>query len=128
MGESFGSRLVRLRRKAGFLQQGEFAKAIKVTQPFLSMLERDARQGEKVQAGTLLRIARPLGVSVEYLLTGRERTRAAVQEDVEALPVPAGESVLMLSWACGIPMDAVDVDRELALRHARDSRRHREDS
>ena len=34
---------------------------------------KGGRHGEKVQAGTLLRIATRLGVSMEYLLTGRHR-------------------------------------------------------
>ena len=72
MSEVFGQRLARLRKQAG-LKQGDLAKIMHVQQSFVSMLEHGGRHGEKVQAGTLLRIATRLGVSMEYLLTGRHR-------------------------------------------------------
>jgi transcriptional regulator with XRE-family HTH domain len=60
----------RIREVRGFHRtQGEFARAIGVSQGHLSHIER----GEKeIGAEILLRISRDFGKSMEWLLTGKE--------------------------------------------------------
>jgi transcriptional regulator with XRE-family HTH domain len=59
----------RIRELRGFdMTQAEFARRIRVTQSYLSALER----GEKEPgAGVLLAISREFGKSVDWLLTGQ---------------------------------------------------------
>jgi transcriptional regulator with XRE-family HTH domain len=63
----------RIRELRGFyMRQEEFAKRIGVSQGHLSRIER----GEKeIGAQILLNIARVFGKSIEWLLTGRDRSR-----------------------------------------------------
>lgn len=75
MEETFGARLMRLRREKQF-NQGELAQQAGVRQSLISMLEHGGRTGEKLQLGIALRLADALGVTVEYLATGRTRPRA----------------------------------------------------
>ena len=63
----------RVRELRGFyVKQGEFAKSIGVSQGHLSRIER----GEKeMGAQILLNIAKVSGKSIEWLLTGHDRSR-----------------------------------------------------
>ena len=62
----------RIRELRGFyIRQEEFAKRIGVSQGYLSRIER----GEKeIGAQILLSIARAFGKSIEWLLTGQDRS------------------------------------------------------
>ena len=73
MAENFGERLRRLRERAG-LRQGKLAEIARAPQSLISMLERGVRDGDSVKGITLLLMAQALGVSVEYLLTGKRPT------------------------------------------------------
>lgn len=63
----------RIRELRGFYtNQGEFARKIGVSQGHLSRIER----GEKeIGAQILINIARVCGTSIEWLLTGQNKTR-----------------------------------------------------
>ena len=63
----------RVRELRGFyMRQEEFAKKLGVSQGHLSRIER----GEKeIGAQILLNIAREFGKSIEWLLTGQDRSR-----------------------------------------------------
>jgi len=74
--ETFGQRLVRLRQWRG-LTQREMAQRAEMRQSLISMIEHDDRDGLKMQLGAALRLARVLGITVEYLATGQQPARAS---------------------------------------------------
>ena len=84
MPENFGERLRRLRDRAG-LRQGQLATITRAPQSLISMLERGIREGDSVKGITLLLMAQALGVSVEYLLTGKRAVeqRRQIREERE---------------------------------------------
>jgi transcriptional regulator with XRE-family HTH domain len=67
MAETRGHRLA-MARHAKRLSQHEVAKRVGITPKHLSQLERDHVPVPSVAGRTLLRLARLLGVSLEYLL------------------------------------------------------------
>lgn len=73
-----GLRIAALRREAN-LSQSELARRLKISPSALGMYEQGRREPS---AGTLVALARELGVSTDYLLTGspREREQAALQD------------------------------------------------
>ena len=66
--ETFGKRLLRLRKAAGFDKQNQFAAALGIKPSSLSELE--TAESKQPAAETLLRAARLLGVDPSYLLYG----------------------------------------------------------
>ena len=71
-----GARIAALRRQAG-LSQAELAQRIRVSPSAVGMYEQGRREPS---ADMLVQIARVLGVSVDYLLTG-----ASGREETESL-------------------------------------------
>ena len=63
----FNVRLKQLRERRGFTQNG-LAKASGVAQPVIQRLEAGARDVEHLSVGVARRLARALGVSVDYLI------------------------------------------------------------
>ena len=72
-----GARIAALRRDAG-MSQAELAKRLQISPSAIGMYEQGRREPS---AETLVAIARELGTSTDYLLTGR----AATQAESEAL-------------------------------------------
>jgi transcriptional regulator with XRE-family HTH domain len=66
MVETFGERLQRLRTARG-MSRYAVSKATGLSQPLLGQLER-YQSGHKINAGTLQRLARFYGVTMEELL------------------------------------------------------------
>ena len=63
----FRVRLKQLRERRGFTQNG-LAKASGVAQPVIQRLEAGTRDVEHLSVGVARRLARALGVSVDYLI------------------------------------------------------------
>ena len=70
MGEALGHRLAMARHACSFSQQ-TVAKRVGITQKHLSQVERGHVDFLSLASGTVLRLARCLGVSTDYLL-GRD--------------------------------------------------------
>ena len=77
----FRVRLKQLRERRGFTQNG-LAKASGVAQPVIQRLEAGARDVEHLSVGVARRLARALGVSVDYLI-------GMYEEEDEAEPAHA---------------------------------------
>jgi len=75
-----GARIAALRRERG-LSQGELARRIKISPSAMGMYEQGRREPS---AQTLVDLARELGVSTDYLLTGspREAEKGELEEMV----------------------------------------------
>ena len=63
----FSQRLKRLRERRGF-SQNALAKTSGVAQAVIQRLEAGARDAEHLSVGVARRLARALGVSVDYLI------------------------------------------------------------
>ena len=103
--DNMGER-IRSMRKAKGMTQMQLCKLAGITQGTLSPLERG--DTKKVQASTLLQIAKALGVNVEYLRTGAETP-------VQPQMVTVEESELLALYR-ELPKD----QQEKLLSHARD--------
>lgn len=79
-----GARIAALRRAAG-MSQGELAGHLQVSPSAIGMYEQGRREPS---AETLVTLARTLGVSVDYLLTGQVCPRE------EKTVIPAAEAAL----------------------------------
>lgn len=104
---SRGQRLRRLREQRG-IEQREAATAIGVSQPYLSLLERD-RKGRHVAhvRGTLERAASFYGVALAYLLCDEPQEYVRAWVDQVDAPPSAGQRLrvvldeLQLRWGSG---------------------------
>jgi transcriptional regulator with XRE-family HTH domain len=69
------------------LSQAQLAKSAGITQPSLSDIERGETKGEGLKAKTLLGIARALGLTTRWILTGKGEKYAdkALSEQEESL-------------------------------------------
>jgi transcriptional regulator with XRE-family HTH domain len=93
MDETMGDRIARLRKKAGMLQE-ELAGKLDVRQATVSGWER----GGGIELENLLALARTLGTSVDYLVTGvhpgssmeAERKLAAIRAVLDSEPTASG--------------------------------------
>lgn len=92
MEETMGQRLARL-RKAARLDQLALAKALDIPQSMLSMVENERRAGEKLTVKVAAGLADVLGVSLDYLVRGKEAKRASRQSKAPAVPPRTGEVV-----------------------------------
>ena len=72
-----GARIAALRREAG-LSQAELASRLQVSPSALGMYEQGRREPS---ADTLVKLARELGVTTDYLLTGVPNARESEQLD-----------------------------------------------
>ena len=72
-----GARIAALRREAG-LSQAELASRLQVSPSALGMYEQGRREPS---ADTLVRLSRELGVTTDYLLTGKLAERETVKLD-----------------------------------------------
>jgi transcriptional regulator with XRE-family HTH domain len=86
-------RHIRVKRKALGLKQHELAHDVDVTPQHISQLEReDARPSLE----TLLALSRTLGVTADYLLTGREAAPLDIRGAIRAQPLsPASKRSLI---------------------------------
>ena len=64
---TIGERIAHLRNKKG-LQPSQLARMAGIPLSTLSYLERGIRDGEGLSVATIKRLARALGVSVDYLI------------------------------------------------------------
>lgn len=71
--ETFGARVRRLRRRAGFATQIAFADALGVTHQTVSQWECD---WVAPSLATAARLARVIGVTLDYLVNGEEMPAA----------------------------------------------------
>ena len=74
-----GPRIAALRRQAG-MSQAELARRLKLSPSAVGMYEQGRREPS---ADTLVEMAGALGVSVDFLLTGR--TREPAEDDPESM-------------------------------------------
>ena len=81
--ESCGVRLKRLRQKK-HLSQETLAAAANLRKSHISMLESGERKLTLLSALAAVAMAQTLGVSVDYLVTGKERHRRAYVTQGEA--------------------------------------------
>lgn len=72
-----GARIAALRREAG-LSQAELASRLQVSPSALGMYEQGRREPS---ADTLVRLSRELGVTTDYLLTGKPAERETEKLD-----------------------------------------------
>lgn len=72
-----GARIAALRREAG-LSQAELASRLQVSPSALGMYEQGRREPS---ADTLVRLSRELGVTTDYLLTGKPSERETEKLD-----------------------------------------------
>ena len=72
--EPFGARVLRL-RKARNLTQTELGVMAGLRKSHISMLESGEREGGQLAVESALALADTLGVSVHYLIRGKERPR-----------------------------------------------------
>ena len=72
-----GTRIAALRREAG-LSQAELASRLQVSPSALGMYEQGRREPS---ADTLVRLSRELGVTTDYLLTGKPAERETEKLD-----------------------------------------------
>ena len=66
MAQTFGERLIYLRKQRS-LSQKQLAQLAGVPTPTLNALERGTRSGKRVAVEIAQRLARALGVSLDYL-------------------------------------------------------------
>ena len=66
MPQTFGDRLIYLRKQKGWSQK-YLASMTMIPAPTLNALEHGTRSGEGVAVGTVKKLARALGVTVDYL-------------------------------------------------------------
>ena len=115
--DTFGSRLRTARNKLGLTQPGLALKCGWESQSRISMYERDVRQPSHRDLTLLAKI---LGVSVEWLLTGKEpKATPAEHIDVRQLPVinyiQAGNPrEIVDAYEAGDGFDTIGVDPSLA--------------
>ncbi len=90
--ETFGERLKRLRKDRGLSVQ-KVADRLQVTHSIIDRAEHDEHM---IRAKRLEPLARLLGVSIDYLLTGREIPSVAALHRAIHASVPHRELVLMI--------------------------------
>lgn len=66
MAGTFGQKLIYLRKQKGW-SQTQLAHTAKIPVPTLNALEHGTRSGEGVAVGTAQKLARALGVTLDYL-------------------------------------------------------------
>ena len=76
-----GARIAALRREAG-LSQAELASRLQVSPSALGMYEQGRREPS---ADTLVRLSRELGVTTDYLLTGKPAERETEKLDFHVM-------------------------------------------
>ena len=64
---TLGQRVVKLREQKG-LKQSELARLAQIPLSTLNMIERGVRKGEGLSVGTAKKIAKALGVTLDYLV------------------------------------------------------------
>jgi transcriptional regulator with XRE-family HTH domain len=77
---SFGQR-IRLKREALKLTQEQLAKASGLTSQYISIIEQDKRSPS---LSSLAKLADELGVSIDYLVTGKEGTALDLIQAIKA--------------------------------------------
>jgi transcriptional regulator with XRE-family HTH domain len=82
MAYSFGDRLIYLRKERGW-SQTELATKAGVPVPTVNALEHGTRKGKRVAVEIAQRLARALGVSLDYL-TGMYEEEEKVSEQAAA--------------------------------------------
>jgi len=78
MPVTFGEKLIHLRKQKGW-SQTELAKKAMVPTPTLNALEHGTRSGTGVAVGTAQKLARALGVTLDYL-TGMYEENESLSE------------------------------------------------
>ena len=86
MAESLGDRIRMMRERYG-MPAAVLAKRVEISRQQLYMIETNKTADPG--ALTVLRIADALGVSTDYLLKGKRKTRR-LTDDVELLPIALG--------------------------------------
>lgn len=99
---TIGDRIKRLRERRG-LTQGALAKSARVPLSTLNVVERGIRKGERLSVETVIRLARALGVSLDYLVgmyTEDEADEPAVwtQADLDTAQREAVEIGQSIGW------------------------------
>ncbi len=92
--ESTGTRLARLRRAHNITQEG-LAEVLGVSRQAVSKWESDLTYPE---TDKLLRLARLYGCTVDYLLTGRDRSEAESATEAEESPTPNDVDRARITW------------------------------
>lgn len=87
---TMGERIVKLREQKGW-RQSDLAKLARMPLSTLNMIERGVRQGDGLSVGTAKRLAKALGVALDYLVGMYEDEDLARPPAIA--PSPAGEEL-----------------------------------